>query len=113
MPAYMVYVCEKVLDRKELDTYWSKIGPTLEGYGAKNVAAYTSFEQLEGAPVDGAAVIEFPSFDGAKSWYNSPAYQAIRHHRLNGARYTGLLMEGGGNAPDQRMPQTKDRTLAR
>jgi hypothetical protein len=49
-------------------------------------AVRSPIEQLEGAPVDGAAVIEFPSFDAAKSWYNSPAYHAIGQHRLNGAR---------------------------
>jgi len=61
MAAYFVYICQEVVDRSELETYWSKIGPTLEGYGARSVAAYTPFEQLEGDAVDGAAVVEFPS----------------------------------------------------
>jgi uncharacterized protein (DUF1330 family) len=86
MAGYFVYVCQKVIDRKELETYWAKIVPTLEGYGANSLAAYTHFEQLEGDEVDGAAVIEFPSFDKAKEWYESPAYRAIRHHRMNGAK---------------------------
>jgi uncharacterized protein (DUF1330 family) len=60
MPAYMVYICREVTDRAELETYWSKIGPTLEGRGAKSVVAYTPFEQLEGDPVDGVAVVAFP-----------------------------------------------------
>ena len=94
MPAYFVYVCQKVIDRKELETYWAKIGATLEGYGAKSIAASTHFEHLEGDEIDGAAVIEFPSFEKAKEWYDSPAYLAIRHHRMNGAKYIGLLMEG-------------------
>jgi uncharacterized protein (DUF1330 family) len=81
MPAYFVYVCQQVLDRTELETYWSKIGPTLEGYGAKNVVGYTHFEQIEGDPVEGVAVVEFPSFEIAKAWYDSPAYHAIRLHR--------------------------------
>ena len=110
MPAYFVYVCQKVIDRKELETYWEKIVPTLEGCGAKSIAAYTQFEQLEGDRVDGAAVVEFPSFEKAKEWYNSPAYRAIRHHRVNGAKYIGLLMEGGMLPPELRMPHTKGRT---
>ena len=110
MPAYFVYICQKVIDRKELETYWEKIVPTLEGYRAKSVAAYTQFEQLEGNPVDGAAVVEFPSFEKAKEWYNSPAYRAIRHHRMNGAKYIGLLMEGGMLPPELRMPHTKGRS---
>ena len=109
-PAYLVYICQNVIDRKELETYWEKIGPTLEGYGAKSIAAYTQFEQLEGDPVDGASVVEFPSFERAREWYNSPGYRAIRHHRLNGAKYIGLLMEGGMLPPELRMPHTRGRT---
>jgi uncharacterized protein (DUF1330 family) len=109
MPAYFVYICQEVIDRNALETYWSKIGATLEGYHPKNLAAYTPFEQLEGEAVDGVAVIEFPSVEIAKAWYDSPAYRAIRHHRQNGARYIGLLVEGGALPPDLRMPHTKDR----
>jgi len=31
MPVYFVYVCHEVIDRKQLETYWAKGGPTLEG----------------------------------------------------------------------------------
>jgi len=109
MPAYFVYICLEVVDRSELEIYWSKIGPTLEGYGARSIAAYTPFEQLEGDAVDGAAIVEFPSMELARTWYNSPAYRAIRHHRQQGARYIGLLMEEGLPAPELRMPHTKTR----
>jgi uncharacterized protein (DUF1330 family) len=109
MPAYFVYICQEVVDRSELEIYWSRIGSTLEGYGARSVAAYTPFEQLEGDAVDGAAVVEFPSMELAKTWYNSPAYRAIMHHRQQGARYIGLLMEEGSPAPELRMPHTKTR----
>ena len=112
MSAYFVYVCQEVVDRKELETYWSKIGPTLEGFQHKNLAAYTPFEQLEGDKVEGVAVIEFASFEIAKAWYDSPAYRAIRHHREAGARYIGLLVEGGALPPELRMPHTKDRGAA-
>ena len=36
-----VYVSQKVIDRKELEIYWSTIGPTLEGYQAKRRRALT------------------------------------------------------------------------
>jgi uncharacterized protein (DUF1330 family) len=103
MSAYFVYVCQEILDRKELETYWSKIGPTLEGYQFKGLAAYTPFEQLEGKKVQGVALVEFPSVEVAKAWYDSPAYRAIRHHRENSARYIGLLVEGGALPADQRL----------
>ena len=112
MPAYLVYICQEVVDRDELERYWSLIGPTLEGTGARNIATYTHFEQLEGDPVEGVAVVEFPSADVARRWYESEAYRAIRHHRISGARYIGLLVEGGALPPAERMPATKGRRRA-
>jgi uncharacterized protein (DUF1330 family) len=67
MPAYFVYICKEVTDRQSLETYWNKIGPTLEGYGARNIAAYTRFEQLEGEKIEGVAVIEFPSLNARRN----------------------------------------------
>ena len=64
---------------------------------------------IEGDKVDGVAIIEFASVEIAKAWYDSPAYRAIRHHREAGARYIGLLVEGGALPPELRMPHTKDR----
>ncbi len=107
MPAYFVYVCQEVDNRKELETYWAKIGPTLQGYNVKNIVGYTAFEQLEGEHVEGVAVIEFETFELAKEWYESPAYRAIKHHRTDAARYIGVIAHGGSLPPDQRMPQTK------
>jgi uncharacterized protein (DUF1330 family) len=103
MPAYLVYVCQEVLDRAELELYWAKIGPTLAGYEARNITAYADMQQLEGEPVAGVAVVEFPSAEMARAWYDSPAYVAIRHHRMKGARYIGVLTEGGTLPPGLRM----------
>ena len=109
MPAYFIYICQEVTDRAELETYWEKIGPTLAGYDAKNVVGYTPFEQLEGDHAEGVAVVEFPSFEVAKAWYDSPAYREVRAHRQRGAKYIGLLAEGGALPPNERMPQTLRR----
>jgi uncharacterized protein (DUF1330 family) len=112
MPAYLVFICEEVMDRAELETYWSKIGPTLGGFPAKPLTAYMPFEILEGRHVEGVTVHEFPTVEAAKAWYDSPAYRAIRHHRQKGARYIGLLAEGGLAPADQRMPQTKNNKVS-
>src|SRR5487761_1031136 len=110
MPAYLVFICQEVSDRKQLETYWSKIGATLAGHPIKALAAYTPFEILEnpnGTPVEGATVHAFPSIEAAKAWYNSEAYRKIREeHRFKGAKYLGLIIDGGLAPPDQRMRQT-------
>jgi len=99
-PVYMVYVCHSVSDRAKLEKYWSAIGPTLEGQPIKLLAGYAPYEVLEGDNVLGVFVGEWPSMEAAKAWYDSPGYKAIRHLRMDNAKYTGMLVEAGF-APEQ------------
>jgi uncharacterized protein (DUF1330 family) len=94
MSAYLVFTREKTLDEAELKLYWDKIRATFEGHQVKVLVNYGRLEVLEGDPVEGIVIAEFPSFEAAKAWYESPAYQAIRHHRLKGAIYDGLVVQG-------------------
>ena len=108
MSAYLVYLCQSVNDRDELETYWEKINPTFEGVDIKLLAGYSAFELLEGeGPVEGVVVAEFPSMEAAKAWYYGPKYAEVRPHRLRGGKYIGLLVDGAftQNVED-RMPQT-------
>jgi uncharacterized protein (DUF1330 family) len=113
MPAYLLYLCKGVTDRQELETYWSNIGPTLAGSQAENMAAYTRFEVLEEnhdlggkENIDGVVLTRFPSKEAAKQWYDSPAYKEVRQHRMKGAKYLGLLIDGGWLPREQRMPES-------
>ena len=108
MSAYLVYLCQSVNDRKELETYWDKINSTFEGVDIKLLSAYAAHELLEGdGPVEGAVIAEFPSMDAAKARYNGPAYTEVRQHRLRGAKYIGLLVDGEFTVKvEDRMPQT-------
>jgi uncharacterized protein (DUF1330 family) len=94
LSAYLVFTREKTLDEAELKIYWDKIRPTFEGHQVKLLVSYGRHEVLEGGPVEGVVIAEFPSFEAAKAWYESPAYQVIRHHRLKGAIYGGLIVQG-------------------
>jgi uncharacterized protein (DUF1330 family) len=99
----MIYFCEGVTDRKELEIYWEKIGATFAGHEVKLLAGYTPFEILEGSNIEGVVVAEFPTMEAARGWYHSPAYRAIRHHRTDNAKYVGLLVEGGVAPVEQRL----------
>jgi uncharacterized protein (DUF1330 family) len=109
MPAYLIYVCQSVSDRKELETYWKDMPPTFVGFDVKLHTVYRSFQLLEGeGPVEGVVVAEFPSMGEARRWYDSPGYVAVRRHRMRGAKYLGLLVDGGvTESIDERMPQTR------
>lgn len=94
MPAYVVFMREKTLDKSELETYWSKVPLTLERRPIKVLAAYGKHVTLEGPDFEGVVVAEFPSLEEARAWYDSPAYQDAAQHRFRGAVYRGLIVEG-------------------
>lgn len=94
MPAYMIFIREKTLDRSELEAYWSKVAATMEGVAIKPLAAYGRHVTLEGPEVEGVVVAEFRSIEEARAWYESPAYQEAARHRFQGAVYRGLTVEG-------------------
>jgi uncharacterized protein (DUF1330 family) len=60
----------------------------------KPLAAYGRHVTLEGPDVEGVVIAEFPSLEEARAWYESPAYQEAVQHRLRGAVYRGLIVEG-------------------
>lgn len=42
-------------------------------------------------------ILEFPTFEAAKAWYDSRAYQKIVGHRFKGAIYRGLIASGASD----------------
>jgi len=70
------------------------VGPTLAGHPVTVLAAYGRQKVLEGSEVEGVVILEFPSFDEAKAWYDSPAYREVREHRFRGAHYRAVIVEG-------------------
>jgi uncharacterized protein (DUF1330 family) len=94
MPAYIVFQRDSTIDQKELDAYMPLAMASGVGHPVKVLAAYGKQEVLEGAPVEGVVIVEFPSIEAAKNWYDSPAYRAAREHRFKGAKYRAVLVEG-------------------
>jgi uncharacterized protein (DUF1330 family) len=94
MKGYIVFTREKTLDAAELTIYWQEIRGTFKGRDVKVLASYGKYEVLEGGQTEGAVIAEFPTFEAAKAWYDSPAYQEVRKHRQKGAIYRGILVEG-------------------
>ena len=93
MAAYIVFTRERLRDKAELDIYSGMAGATLAGHTVKPHVVYNKCETLEGAPIEGAVILEFPTMDAAKAWYDSPAYRAAREHRFKGADYRAFITE--------------------
>ncbi|WP_217597267.1 DUF1330 domain-containing protein [Cohnella sp. GbtcB17] len=94
MPAYVIFMKEKTTNIEQLSIYASKAPAGLAGHPLTPLAMYGKQEVLEGPEVEGVAVLEFPSIEHARAWYDSPAYQDALKHRLNGGTYRGIIVEG-------------------
>jgi uncharacterized protein (DUF1330 family) len=95
MVAYAVFIREEpVRDPGEIETYRQKAAGTGAAFNMKLLALYGACQAVEGKAVDGVVLLEFPTMEDAKAWYNSPAYQKAAPHRRNGAEYRAILFEG-------------------
>ena len=94
MPAYGIFIRETTRDRSELETYTPKAAASMAGHALKVLAAYGRHEVLEGPNMEGIVIVEFPTMEEAKAWYESPAYREAREHRFRGADYRAVLVEG-------------------
>ena len=94
MATYIVFIRDATRDAAELGTYSQKVGGTLAGHPVSVLAAYGRQEVLEGPEVEGVVILEFPTFEEAKAWYDSPAYRQAREHRFRGADYRAVIVEG-------------------
>jgi uncharacterized protein (DUF1330 family) len=94
MATYVVFTRETTRDQSQLDAYTPKAVASLEGHPVKVLAAYGRQEVLEGPEVEGVVIVEFPSFEEAKAWYDSPAYRDAREYRFRGADYRAVIVEG-------------------
>ena len=94
MSAYVVMLRERVTDPAEFDVYTAAARPARAGHPLTPVIGYGEITTIEGEPLDGIVVNEFPTVADALAWYNSPAYQAALPHRQAAADYRVLIVEG-------------------
>src|SRR6266436_3645976 len=91
---YMVFTRHSTRDPKELETY-SKMAPaTLEGHPVSVRVAYGHHEVVEGPEIEGMVILEFPTIEAAKAWYDSASYREAREHRFKGAEYSAVIVQG-------------------
>lgn len=99
MTAYVVFIRERVTNQGALERYSARTPVAREAHPLEPLAFYGSHEVLEGNPVDGVAILRFPSMEAARAWYASPEYQAALPHRLQGSTGKMYLVEGTDAPP--------------
>jgi len=99
MPAYIAFIREEpVRDQEALTRYSSSnranAGTFVETYGLKPLSVYGDNETLEGDQAYGVVLLEFPTMEAARGWYESPEYQAAIADRNTAGRYRAIVFEG-------------------
>jgi uncharacterized protein (DUF1330 family) len=97
MPVYMLFIREgAVRDQSEMDQYRRLTRQAPPDPKLKPLVMYGAIESVEGAAPDGMVMLQFPTVEDAKAWYNSPGYQAALPHRMKGADYRAFIVQGLG-----------------
>ena len=84
-----------VQDMTAYEAYRSRTQQIIEQYGGRFLVRGGDVEVIEGDPgISRLVILEFPSVEAARRFYNSPEYQAILPHRLDNARSTLFIVNG-------------------
>ncbi|PKB78597.1 MAG: D-fructose-6-phosphate amidotransferase [SAR202 cluster bacterium Io17-Chloro-G9] len=94
MAAYVLVDIE-VTDQGTYDDYRRQVPPLVEKYGGKYLVRGGELEQLEGDWMPKRlVVIEFPSSDKAKEFYDSEEYRPLKELRMKATNSKMVLAEG-------------------
>jgi uncharacterized protein (DUF1330 family) len=94
MPAYVLAMVE-VTDPQRYAQYAQRTPAAIAQFGGKFVIRGGPVETLEGAKESRRFVlIEFPTKEAARGFYDCAAYQEAREIRKGAAKATFLLLEG-------------------
>ena len=95
MAAYALIELE-ISNMDGMRPYIEAVSDTITSHGGKYLVRAGNTEVVEGGlgeyPVK--VVLEFPSMDAAKNWYDSAEYQAILSHRTSNSTCNFVWAEG-------------------
>ena len=85
----------QIHDLEEYREYARQVAPTVAPFGGRLLVASDHADVLEGRqPYPRTVIGEFPTMEAARAWYESPAYDAIRHLRMASTNGTVFLVDG-------------------
>ena len=94
MAGYAIAHLQDVTVGPEIVEYLQRIDATLAPFGGRFIVHGAAPAELEGTAPGTPIVIEFPSVERARAWYDSPAYRQILPLRTRNARSVAYLVEG-------------------
>jgi uncharacterized protein (DUF1330 family) len=94
MAAYVIADID-VTDPDRYSDYRRMVPPTIAAYGGRFLARGGSVESLEGPwQPKRTVILEFPSVERAKAWWDSPEYAPAKALRRSASRGSLILLEG-------------------
>jgi uncharacterized protein (DUF1330 family) len=95
MPAYFLIDILEVTDPAKFDDYKKHVGPVVEKFGGRYlvVGALAGVVEGEWRPTF-PVLIQFPSLDQARRWYDSEDYRALKALRLAASKANAVFLDG-------------------
>ncbi len=94
MAAYVLAIIE-VTDPSGYQEYARQVPTTAAKYGGRYLARGGTLEVKEGDwPARRVAILEFPSLERARQWYDSPEYAPLKAIRQANSRGRIAIVEG-------------------
>jgi uncharacterized protein (DUF1330 family) len=94
MPVYAV-AQGRIENREMLDEYVAKVIPTIQAGGGRILGFDEAPEVVEGeVEYPRTVILEFPSKEAFRAWYDSADYQAILPLRLDSTPGTLVVVNG-------------------
>ncbi|PZS02156.1 MAG: DUF1330 domain-containing protein [Candidatus Chloroheliales bacterium] len=94
MPAYLI-TNVRFMNPEKAQEYGRQVAMTIEKYGGRYLARGGSVEAAEGDwQLHYMVIVEFPSLEQAKRWYDSDEYRPLKSLRHENADSQIVFVEG-------------------
>ncbi len=93
MAAFVIGTGE-ITDPAGMEEYRTRVGPVIARYGGRFVAAGAPEVREGHLQPHIAVIIEFPSLDQARTWYEAADYQELKAVRQRSTRGSTLFLDG-------------------
>ena len=94
MPGYAIAHLRTPQINDDVLEYIERIQATLDPFGGKFLVHGATVDVIEGSWPGTIVIIEFPTTDDARAWYESPDYQAILPLRTNHIDGEAIIVDG-------------------
>ena len=95
MSVYVLFQTLKVTDPEAFAAYRQRVGETVARHGGRYLVRDGDVTTLEGNwSFTGPVMIEFPSEQAARGWYDSDEYRPLKEMRFSALTAAGVIMGG-------------------